>query len=997
MRRPRFTGFVLSLACVLLAGSAPAVATDRDSHQPDSALVSELRSTGARIARHAATGQVRFIGGSRQRPVAGRVLLGRPQNATRAADRFLARYGSLFGLAEKATDRDMVRSMPAHGRTTFVRYQQLHRGVPVLGGEITVQVGDGGDVISATGEAAPGLELATQPAVTAAAARAEATTAIAKARDHRPAELTTTAPELWVYDPALLGGRGLPFARLVWRTEVSNVAGDMRELVLVDAQRGNIALHFDQIAHVKNRITCDGGGTVGGSSTKYPCTTPAAARTEASAPTGISDVDGAHDFAGHTYDFFFNRFGRDSLDGSGMALVSTVRYCSPPAEGTCPLQNAFWDSYNNQMVYGTGYASADDVVGHELTHGVTQFSSNLFYYYQSGAINEALSDIFGEYIDLTNGAGSDAAVDRWLLGEDLPIGAIRDMETPATFVQPARMKDSLYEPDSLESDGGGVHTNSGVANKAAFLMVDGGTFNGQTISGLGIDKAAAVWYRVATSYLGSASDYADLGSALNQACTDLIGMTPNQGNGTASPTGAFTAANCTEVAETVLATEMALQPTVAGTAAPEAPLCPSGTPSDTFFDNLENTASGNWTIGTNNGENAWYYPQNNHAYTGWDATYATSGTTNFWGEGIDFTSDSFIRMSAGVTIPAAGFLHFEHAFGFEDGFSRYDGGVLEYQVAAGPWTDASGLPNVNGYNGTIASGSGNPLGGRQGFTAESNGYISSRYNLASLAGQSVKFRFRIGTDETVLDYGWFIDDVRIYACSGGTDNTAPTVSAPDAVFRTVPLNSGTKPVNLTASFTATDSSGITDTTLQQSVNGGAFSDMALATLTAVTKDFKANASSTTTRQLRARATDGASNTSAFTSGPVFKVRKHQDGSASVVQSGSWSTSSNSSFFGGTVRRVGTAGRSQSITLTATDLAIVSTLGPNRGKAAVYVDGVQKATIDLYRATTVYRQVVYAISFPTAGIHTIELRVLGTKRPASSGTRVDLDAFLSMGP
>lgn len=997
MRRPRFTGFVLSLACVLLAGSAPAVATDRDSHQPDSALVSELRSTGARIARHAATGQVRFVGGSRERPVAGRVLLGRPQNATRAADRFLVRYGSLFGLAEKATDRRVVRSMPAPGRTTFVRYQQLHRGVPVLGAEITVQVGDAGDVISATGEAAPGLELATQPGVTAAAARAEAVSAIAKARDHRAAELNATAPELWVYDPALLGGRGLPFARLVWRTEVSSGAGDMRELVLVDAQRGNVALHFDQIAHARNRITCDGGGTVGGSSTKYPCTTPAAARTEASAPTGISDVDGAHDFAGHTYDFFFNRFGRDSLDGSGMALVSTVRYCPPPAEGTCPLQNAFWDSYNNQMVYGTGYASADDVVGHELSHGFTQFTSGLFYYYQSGAINEALSDIFGEYIDLTNSAGSDSAGDRWLLGEDLPIGAIRDMETPATFDQPARMKDSLYEPDSFESDGGGVHTNSGVANKAAFLMVDGGSFNGQTISGLGIDKAAAVWYRAATNYLGSASDYADLGSALNQGCSDLIGTTPNQGNGTASPTGAFTAGDCSEVAEAVLATEMALQPTVGGTAAPEAALCPSGTPTDMFFDDLENIASGNWTTETISGGNVWYYPQTTHPYAGWDPTYATSGTTNFWGDDIHLTRDSTIRMATGVTIPSGGFLHFEHAFGFEDGSVRYDGGVLEYQVAAGAWTDAGGLPNVNGYNGTITSVDTNPLGGRQAFTAESHGYISSRYNLSSLAGQNVKFRFRMGTDSAVYDYGWFIDDVRIYACSGGTDTTAPTVSAPDAVFRTVPLNSGTKPVNLRASFTAADSSGITDTTLQQSINGGTFSDMALATSTTTSRDFKATASSTTTRQLRARATDGAANTSAFASGPVFKVRKHQDGSAAVVQSGAWSTSSNSNFYGGTARRAGTAGRSQSITRTATDLAIVSTLGPNRGKAAVYVDGLLQATIDLYSATTVYRQVVYAISFPTAGIHTIELRVLGTKRPASSGTRVDLDAFLSMGP
>ena len=72
------------------------------------------------------------------------------------------------------------------------------------------------------------------------------------------------------------------------------------------------------------------------------------------------------------------------------------------------------------MAYGDGFASADDVVGHELTHGVTEFSSHLFYYFQSGAINESLSDVFGEFVDQTNGAGNDTAGVKWQLGEDLP-------------------------------------------------------------------------------------------------------------------------------------------------------------------------------------------------------------------------------------------------------------------------------------------------------------------------------------------------------------------------------------------------------------------------------------------------------------------------------------------------------------------------------------------------------------------------------------------------
>ena len=122
-------------------------------------------------------------------------------------------------------------------------------------------------------------------------------------------------------------------------------------------------------------------------------------------PGEDADVEPAFAFAGETYDFYFTRFGRDSLDGAGLPLKSTVDYCDP--SDACPLQNAFWDGA--QMAYGDGFASADDVVGHELTHGVTEFSSHLFYYFQSGAINESLSDVFGEFVDQTNGVGDDTA------------------------------------------------------------------------------------------------------------------------------------------------------------------------------------------------------------------------------------------------------------------------------------------------------------------------------------------------------------------------------------------------------------------------------------------------------------------------------------------------------------------------------------------------------------------------------------------------------------
>ena len=171
------------------------------------------------------------------------------------------------------------------------------------------------------------------------------------------------------------------------------------------------------------------------------------------------------------------------------------------------------------MVYGdgVGFALADDVVAHELTHGVTEHTSNLFYYYQSGAINESLSDIWGEFVDQTNLAGNDSASVKWLIGEDvIGLGAIRDMEDPTTFGDPDRMTSPSYWFSM--GDSGGVHTNSGINNKAAYLMVEGGSFNGQTVTALGITKVAAIYYEVQTNLLTSGADYADLHDALFQAC-----------------------------------------------------------------------------------------------------------------------------------------------------------------------------------------------------------------------------------------------------------------------------------------------------------------------------------------------------------------------------------------------------------------------------------------------------------------------------------------------
>ena len=121
------------------------------------------------------------------------------------------------------------------------------------------------------------------------------------------------------------------------------------------------------------------------------------------------------------------------------------------------------------MVYGEGFSLADDVDAHELTHAVTEKTANLFYYMQSGALNESFSDIFGESVDLLNGAGNDDPSQRWLMGEEVPgFGAMRSMMNPNLYGDPGRTGDSQYYCDY--NDGGGVHWNSGVPNHFFALL-----------------------------------------------------------------------------------------------------------------------------------------------------------------------------------------------------------------------------------------------------------------------------------------------------------------------------------------------------------------------------------------------------------------------------------------------------------------------------------------------------------------------------------------------
>ncbi|MFH0867643.1 MAG: M4 family metallopeptidase, partial [Bacteroidota bacterium] len=219
-----------------------------------------------------------------------------------------------------------------------------------------------------------------------------------------------------------------------------------------------------------------------------------------------------------TYDYFYNTYGRNSIDNAGFALLSYVHY-------DANYNNAFWDG--SRMTYGDGDGTnfypftALDICGHEITHGLDEYTANLVYQDESGALNEGYSDIFGTAIEFY----AIPATANWTMGED--IGTIlRDLSNPNAYGLPDTYLGNFWYTGA--GDYGGVHTNCGVLGYWFYLLSQGGSGtndNGDAYNVTAITKAkaAAIAYRTLTYYLTSSSVYADARTYSILACQDLYG------------------------------------------------------------------------------------------------------------------------------------------------------------------------------------------------------------------------------------------------------------------------------------------------------------------------------------------------------------------------------------------------------------------------------------------------------------------------------------------
>ena len=243
-------------------------------------------------------------------------------------------------------------------------------------------------------------------------------------------------------------------------------------------------------------------------------------------PVADAAVNEAHDGAETTLAFYREVFDRASIDGNGMDVVSSVHFGRD-------IENAYWNG--SQILYGDAsgryflrgaFTRALDVIAHELSHGVIQYTAGLDYRKQSGALNESFADVFGSLVRQRSlGQAADEAdwlIGPGILGPALPGEALRSMRAPGSANdfdrQPGDMSAYVDLPDDgrPENDHGGVHVNSGIPNRAFHLAAVG-------IGGNAWEAAGRIWYETLTGHLGMNSDFAECANATVEVAAHLFG------------------------------------------------------------------------------------------------------------------------------------------------------------------------------------------------------------------------------------------------------------------------------------------------------------------------------------------------------------------------------------------------------------------------------------------------------------------------------------------
>ncbi|MGI5441215.1 M4 family metallopeptidase [Streptomyces shenzhenensis] len=450
-----------------------------------------------------------------------------------------------LGAKEKLVVKDVTQD--ADG-TTHTRYERTYAGLPVLGGDLVVHT-DGARLTVSKATRADLAVPTTSPKVSSATVRTKALAAADKARAENPE--VDRAPRLVVW-----AGAGKPV--LAWETVVGGVQhdGTPSELhVVTDAASGKQLTSFEGVQTGTGTGQYNGtvplGTTLSGSTYQLVDGDRAGHRTydlnQGTSGTGTlftddNDVwgDGTQSNrqtagvdvafgAAATWDYYKDVYGRNGIRNDGVAAYSRAHYGNN-------YVNAFWSDSCFCMTYGDGSGNANpltalDVAAHEMSHGVTSATANLTYSGESGGLNEATSDIFAAAVEFHADLAAD--VPDYMVGEKIDINGdgtpLRYMDEPS---KDGASRD--YWSSTLGSVD--VHYSSGPANHFFYLLSEGSgaktvngvdydspTYDGQPVTGIGIDNAQRIWYRALTTYMTSSTNYAGARTATLQAAADLFG------------------------------------------------------------------------------------------------------------------------------------------------------------------------------------------------------------------------------------------------------------------------------------------------------------------------------------------------------------------------------------------------------------------------------------------------------------------------------------------
>lgn len=416
-------------------------------------------------------------------------------------------------------DFDVKSSRKDELGQSHVKFQEKLKGLPVVGAEYIVHLDKDGNVFAMNGRFVGDRDLPRSSSIDPYLA------------------IRTAATQLGAWDADIVEMPSLTYvvneksnAFLAWTAKISYKDADGPELtqVYADASGSGDLVYWSglyQRAKSRKVYTANNGTSLPGT----------LLWSEGGTQTSDTTAQAAYNYAGNVYDYYKNVLGRDSYDNAGATIISSVHYSSS-------YNNAFWNG--SQMVYGDGdgttfipLAKALDVDAHELTHAVTERTAALAYSNESGALNEATSDIMGNSCEAYSKNAGTPNTNTWKVGEDIYTpntagDALRYMNNPT---QDGSSKDWYPSRYTGTSDNGGVHSNSGIANLAYYLMVMGGTHPRSmssvvvpalsATSSTSLDMAQRIWYRALTVYMTSSTNFQAARNATAQAAADLYGGT----------------------------------------------------------------------------------------------------------------------------------------------------------------------------------------------------------------------------------------------------------------------------------------------------------------------------------------------------------------------------------------------------------------------------------------------------------------------------------------